>query len=167
MPVHGHVGQLPTQIGVVVGATGDGIGSLRPQTVGIVGVIPLRRTVQLIHGSQLSAMLPGIAPNKVVGGVADFVTHDGSFGVGFQQISPLGVGIVIVGLDFLVLSFGDIGANRPAQDMASIVVGPKGNGIGFLVILPDQLIGRIVGIAGRICAVKTVGEAKGTDKLSP
>ena len=48
MPIHRHVGQLTAYIGVIVGTvcgnTGGGIGgkagSLGPQTVGVVGVIP-------------------------------------------------------------------------------------------------------------------------------
>ena len=124
-------------------------------------------TVQLRHGSQLSAMLPGIAPNKVIGRVTDAVTDDGPLVVGFQQVTPLGVGIVIVCLSALANGSGGIGVDRPGQNVAGIVVGPDRGCTCLLVILPDQLIGRIVSIAGGMGTVTDAGDVKGTENLSP
>ena len=112
-------------------------------------------------------MLPGIFPNKVVGRIADLVTGDGSAVIGFQQVAPLGIGIAVVRLDSFVCCSGVIGVDRPCQDIACIVVGPNRDGICFLVLLPDQLIGRIVSIAGGMATVTDAGEVKGTEKLSP
>ena len=112
-------------------------------------------------------MLPGIAPNEVVGGIANLVTGDGFVVVGSQQVTPLGVGVAIVGLRTFPDLSGGIGVDRPGQDIASIVVGPDRGCTCLLVILPDQLIGRIVSIAGGISTVTDAGEVKGTENLSP
>ena len=112
-------------------------------------------------------MLPGIAPNKVVGWVADPVTDDGPLVVGFQQVAPLGVGIVIVCLGSFAYCSGGIGVDSPGQDIACIVIGPDSGGVSLLIILPDQLIGRIVSIAGVMGTVTDAGDVKGTENLSP
>ena len=119
-------------------------------------------------------MLPGVFPDEVVGWIAHLITDDGPFAVGFQQVAPLGVGVVIVRFGSFALCSGGVGVHRPGQDIARTVVGPEGNGIGFLIVLPDQLIGGIVGIAGCVGAVADAGdvavfpyEVKGTENLSP
>ena len=86
-------------------------------------------------------MLPGVGPGEVVGWIADLVTDDGSVAVCGQQIAPLGVIIAILSLSTGIDCVGGIGVDRPGQDITGIVVGPEGGGVGFLVILPDQLIG--------------------------
>ena len=112
-------------------------------------------------------MLPGVFPDEVVGWVADPVTDDGPLVVGFQQVAPLGIGIVIVRLGSFAYCSGGIGVDRPGQDIACIVVGPDRGCTCLLVILPDQLIGRIVSIAGGMATVTDAGDVKGTENLSP
>ena len=159
------MGQLTAQVGVVVG--GGSVGPLGAHTVGVVGEPPSSRGSQSGHGSKLSAVLPAEVPGKIVGRIADLVTDNGFVVVGSQQVAPLGVAVAIVGLCTSINSFSGVGIDRPGQNIACIIIGPDRSGVSLFIIFPDQLIGRIVGIAGRICAVKTVGEAKETDKLSP
>ena len=156
MPVHRHMGQLIAQIGVTVGEAGNGIGSLGAQTVGVVCILPRLRAAELLHGCQLSAMLPGVFPDEVVLGIADLITGDGSAAVCRQQVAPLGVVIAVLGLGTFPDGFGGVGVHRPGQDITPIVVAPEGSGIGLLIVLPDQLIGRIVGIV--VGAVRSRGQ---------
>ena len=68
-----HLTELVAVIDIAVGL--GAVGTLGSQTVGIVGKIPGSTAVG--HGSQLSAVLPGIGPGAVGEGIADAVVGDG------------------------------------------------------------------------------------------
>ena len=69
----GQVGDLFSMEGVVGGAGGGG-GFLDPQAAGVVFVD--NGFGSLTHGLQLAALLPGVQPFPVAGGVADFVVSN-------------------------------------------------------------------------------------------
>ena len=150
MPIHGHVGQLVPGVGILVGALA--VGPLGPQAVSVVGKLPLLRGTQPDHRGQLSAMLPGVIPDVVGQRIADLVIADDPAVVYLQLISPFGI-IQIFCLGSVVCRYIVVRVNCPGQNITGIVIGPDRGGASLLVILPDQLIGRIVGIAGGISAV--------------
>ncbi len=171
MPVHGHVGQLVTVVGILVGAfsgdfasdeISDSFGSLGTQTVGVVGELPLLRGAQANHRGQLPAMLPGIIPGVIGQRIADLVVMDDPAVVYLQLIAPFAI-IDIFRLGSIVCRYVVIGVDCPGQDITGVVISPEGCSACLLVIFPNQLVGRIVGVVGGMRTVADAGKVKGTE----
>ena len=123
-----------------------------PHALGIVGVGYGGSAVG--HAGKLSAVFPGVCPCAVVHRVAHVVILDGFAVIGSQQVAPV---IVIVGISNRICGrakcAGSIGVLFAAEDIAGIVISPDTGESTCLIILPDQLIGGIIDIAGGIGAV--------------
>jgi len=85
LTIYGHMHQFTACVGVLVGL--GAVGPLDPHTVGVIGIIPGNAAVNLGHGIQLSAVLPGVIPGAVGQGVADLVVGDGVAIIGSQKIA--------------------------------------------------------------------------------
>ena len=81
---HGHLTQAATVIDVVIGS--GTVGPLGSQTVCVVGVRPGGTAIG--HGSQFTAMLPGVGPGAVGQHVANGIAGNGLAVVAGQQIAP-------------------------------------------------------------------------------
>jgi len=123
-----------------------------------------------IHGSKLSAMLPGVVMNTVGKHVADFVTCDGLSVVASQQIAPVGVTVGVGDrINGRTQLAGGISVLRLTQDIACAVIAPGPGLAQLLVVLPNELIGTVVLIGdgvlaradGSNIAVAVVGEGIG------
>ena len=123
-----------------------------PHALGIVSVGYRGRAVG--HAGKLSAVFPGVCPCAVVHRVAHVVILDGFAVIGSQQVAPV---TVAVGVSDRIYGraecAGSVGVLFAAEDIAGIVISPDTGESTCLIILPDQLIGRIIDIAGGICAV--------------
>ena len=167
-----HIFQLAALIAVLVGNCTAG--TLCPDTVLVVAIRP--GGISYSNALQLSAVLPGVGTQTVGEHIADSVVGDGIAIVACQQCPP---GLALVGIDHRVGGrsqlTGSIGIFIPAFDITATVIGPGVGVITRLVILPDQLVGRIVFVTGGIravgngedIAVSVVGRNKGTKELSP
>ena len=105
-------------------------------------------------------MLPGVGPGAVVERIADFVVSNLYTVVGCQQVAPF---TVIVGVEDLRDLGGGIGVlsvrvDRTAEDIARIVIGPGGCESRGTVMLPDQLVGRIVQVVVDVGALQRIGD---------
>ena len=131
---------------VVNVAVGSGtVGSLCPQTVGIVGHAPCGGAIG--HGCQFSAMLPGICPCTVRKRIADGVIGNGLAVIACQQVAPVRITVGIGNrIQCRAQSACGVGILLPGEDVAGIVISPSPGLSGLLVILPGQLVGSIIGM---------------------
>ena len=99
-------------------------------------------------------MLPGQCPSTIVNGISYGIIQD-HFVVDFnQQVAPLCVAIDIIDCaDSRPKCSGGVGIALFAEDVAGIIIGPYPSPARGLVILPDQLIGAIVGIGSRCAGI--------------
>ena len=99
-------------------------------------------------------MYPGIGALPVGEHIADSVVGDGTAIVACQQCAP---GLALVGVDHRVggcsQCSGSIRILLPAGDITAGIVSPGVGVITCLVILPDQLVGRIVFVTGGMRSV--------------
>ena len=99
-------------------------------------------------------MFPGVRPCAVVHRVAHIVILDGFAIVGCQQIAPV---TVAVGISNRICGraecAGRVGVLFAAEDIAGIIISPDTGEATRLIILPEQLIGGIIDIAGGIGTV--------------
>ena len=119
---HGHSAQAAAVVNVAVGS--GTVGTLCPQTIGIIGHAPCGGTVG--HGCQFSSMLPGIGPGAVRKRIADGIMGNGLAVITRQQIAPSTVAIdigvrlrVCAGNFFPVV---DVGAFFTACDVTIYIV---------------------------------------------
>ena len=151
-----HLQQLGAAVDIAVGSVG--VVSLYTQTVGIVDEVEniLRFVAVLFVRGKLPPVLPGVGIGVMIpGGVAYGVVSNALAVIGRKQIAPGAVAIGILGNRRCVPQLpGSIGVGGFAQDVACVVIDPCGSLIRRRVILPDQLVGRIVNIRCRIRAVR-------------
>ena len=139
---HGHLAQAAAVIDVVIGS--GTVGPLGSQAVCVVGVRPGGAAIG--HGSQLTAMLPGIGPGAVRQHVANGITGNGLAVVPGQQIAPSAIiGIVDSALHRTQCA-GGIGILLPTGDVTCVVIGPDPGLTRCLVVLTSQLVGRIINL---------------------
>ena len=99
-------------------------------------------------------MLPGVAPGAVVQRIADLVMGDGFAVILGQQILPAGVAVIVNnGIQGSADFSGGIGILSPAGDVARNTIGPDPGLACLLVVLPQQLVGRIIFVSRGIGAV--------------
>ncbi len=109
-------------------------------------------------------MLPGVSPGAVVQRVANVIMGDivGSFcaarigNILGQQIAPVGVAIGIgysAGRRARFRCCG-IAVFLPAGDVAGVVIAPRPGLVCRLVVLTDQLVGRVVDVGGGVAAYR-------------
>ena len=138
--------QLTAKVDIVVGI--GSVGATDSQTVRIVGVCPGGAAIR--DGSQFPSVFPLHRPPGAIviaGGVTHAVVADGLTVVLRQQVAPGGIAVGIGdGVGGGAHGAGSVGIFLPGFDIATIVVGPDGSLAGGLVILPNQLVGRIVDI---------------------
>ena len=152
--VLGHLQQLGAAVDVAVGRAVFHVPSGSEAGV-IVGVVPGGGAVGELF--QLSAVFPLKAAVADLCRVADVVMFLGFpvfIGdrlpiISGQQVAPLGVAVGIAcgfcsGCICEVTCCVSIGLGR--QDVTGVVVGPGVGLAGFFVILPDQLVGGVVGV---------------------
>ena len=147
---HRQLAQAAAVVDVIV--SGSSVGATGAQAVYIVGVIPGGASVG--HGGKLPAMLPGVAPCAVAEGIANAVVGNVDPIVGCQQVAPFFVAVgVAYGVGRCSQFPGGVAVLCAAEDIARGVVAPHMGEAAALVILPDELVGPVVGIAGNACAV--------------
>ena len=94
-------------------------------------------------------MPPSVCPRAVIEGVADLVVGNGDTVVSRQQIAPRAVA---VGIRHIVLHrakrAGGIVVTAELDNIARVVVRPSVGKAPGLIVLPDQLVGRVIDIGG-------------------
>ena len=137
-------------MGLAVITAGDRLAN--PKTLGIVGIGYGGCTVG--HAGKLSAVFPGVRPCAVIQRIAHTVIGDGIAIVSCQQVAPVGITVGIDdGINGGAKCAGSVSVLTAAADIAGIVISPDTGESTRLIILPDQLIGGIIDIAGGIGAV--------------
>ena len=146
---HRHLAQAATIIHIGVG--GGAVAAAGAHVVGIVGKAPCGSAAG--HGFQLSAPFPGVGPGAVIERVVVGIIGNGHAIVRRQQIAP---GCVAVGINNRIrrcfYGSSSVGVLCLAENITGSIIGPDPGLARGLVILPDQLIGSIVFIAGGIGA---------------
>jgi len=103
------------------------------------------------HRRKLPALFPGIIPRGIAGKVANGIVGEGLTVVGCQQVAPCGITIAIAdGIDNRTQAAGGVSVFLLAGDITCLIVSPDPRLPGFLIILTNQLIGRVIDIAGGI-----------------
>ena len=104
---HGHSAQAAAVVNVAVGS--GTVGTLCPQTIGIIGHAPCGGTVG--HGGQFSAVFPGVSPSAIREHIDDLVGGDSLFVITGQQITPceIAVGELIT---YIIVSIGADGCDN-------------------------------------------------------
>ena len=98
-------------------------------------------------------MLPGVSPCAVGEHVADGITCYRSSIVAGQQIFPAAIVGIAYGIQHRTQCAGGVGIFLFLFDIACVIVGISPRSQQRLVILPNQLVGRIVGILSSIRAI--------------
>ena len=123
------------------------------QTVGVVGVGD--GGAGLGHACQLAAMLPSIGPRTVRQQVANGVVGQRLAVVSRQQILPRRVAVGVgLGGGGGAEGAGSVGVFLLGRNIAAVAVAVRPRLVCRLIILADQLIKGIIGIAG---GVSTIG----------
>ena len=149
MVTHGHLAQTATIVDVVVRRAA--IGALSSQAVRIVREAPGGATLR--QGCQLSAVLPGVGTSAVAERIADIVVRDRLTVIGFQQVAPVGISVDIADcVGGGAQRFGGVTILCAAENVTRIIVCPNVDIIRSLIILPDQLVGLVVGVVGGFAA---------------
>ena len=143
---HSHLAQAAPVIDVVIGS--GTVGPLGSQTVCVVGVRPSGAAIG--HGSQLTAMLPGVGPGSVRQHIANGVTFNGIAIISGQQIAPCGVIGISDRIDDSTQSSGGIRILCAAGDIACVVICPDPSFARCLVVLQGQLVNGGIAIGSGI-----------------
>ena len=147
---NGHLTEGASVVDVAVCCSTVASGS--PYPIGIVSIGPGGSPIG--HGGQLPAMLPGIGPGAVGEHIADGIAGYGAAVVPGEQVAPFGIPVGVA--DSLhrgtegAVRIGVLGAGG---DVAAVVVGPHPGLARGLVVLPDELVGGIVGVGSGVGAV--------------
>ena len=92
-------------------------------------------------------MLPCIRPFTVICQITDGIVQKGCTVIGSQQVTPAGIGVCIGdGICGCAQCAGGVGIFLLAEDIARGIVFPCPCLARFAVILPDQLIGTVIGV---------------------
>ena len=143
---NGHMRQLAAVVEVVIG--GCAVGTLGAHAVGVIGKVP--GGAAFGHAGKLPAVDPCIVPCAVRQRITDGIIGDAFAIVGCQQVTPLRIALDIIDSTYnCAQRAGGIGIGLFAGNITGVVVGPHPSPARGLVILPDQLIGAIVGIGFR------------------
>jgi len=137
---------------VDVGVATVAVGAGCTHTVGVIGKCP--NLIGVGHGRQLSAMLPSISPVAKGQRIADLIIGEGSAVVFGQQVAPVSITVgIICGIGGGSQLSGGIGILGLVLNVARIVIAPGPGLSRFLIVLPNELIGSIIGVCGGIGSV--------------